>query len=87
MLKMPWLESHVGTLEDGMKRVNQLHWFLSVITRNEGIWVVKSGESVIFATDSEETLDAFIYGMSLAYSGIPDEQFERLVKETEDWVK
>lgn len=87
MLIMPWLESHIGTFEDGLNRINQFHWFLSIVEKGEGQWIVKGGDQVIFATDSRETLDAFLYGMSLAYAGIPDDLFERLVKDTEDWVK
>jgi hypothetical protein len=88
MQKMHWLESHVGTLEDGIQIINKFHWFLTVVEGKSGKqWFVKSGEEVIFSTDSKSAIDAFLYGMSLAYAGIPDPLFDRLVEETKHWIE
>ena len=82
MLEMPWLESHIpnGTLEGGMERVNSLYWNIAI--QKEGHrWRVRSGEDTIFLTDSQEALDSFLYGLTMAYAVIPSELFERLKHE------
>ncbi len=78
MLDLPWLH-HIptGTLEGAITRANRLYWALRV-EYHEGRWVVFGGEDVLLRTDSHETLDAFLYGLGLAYGAIPDEAFEGL---------
>lgn len=88
MQQMKWLETHVGSLEDGVELINKFHWFLTIVEGKSGKqWFVKSGESVIFSADSREAVDAFLYGMALAYSGIPDPLFDRLVEATKHWIE
>lgn len=80
MLVMNWLDSHVGTIDDGIKLINLFAWFITVIEdTNEKKWIVKSGNHVILETDSRECVDTFIYGMALAYEGIPQEIFDSIV--------
>ena len=89
MQTLDWLETHVGSLNDGIELANRFHWFLSTVMVARGgkpYWYVKNGESVIFSADSQEAVNAFLYGMSLAYAGIPDDLFEHLIDETKkDW--
>ncbi len=88
MQQMQWLESHVGTSEEGIELINKFHWFLTV---DEGIngkeWFVHSGESTIFTADSKAAVDAFLYGMSLAYAGIPEDLFNQLIEDTKYWLE
>jgi hypothetical protein len=84
------LDTHVGSIDDGIQLINRFHWFLSVerVTVIEGgipYWYVKGGESVIFSADTREAVDAFLYGMSLAYAVIPPPLFDRLVEATNDF--
>ncbi len=90
MQTLNWLDTHVGSIDDGIQRINRLHWFLSIeqVTSIEGgmpYWYVKGGEKVIFSADSREAVDAFLYGMSLAYAVIPDPLFDNLVDETNNF--
>jgi hypothetical protein len=82
-----WLESHVGTLEDGIKELNENHcWNIRLVENNQGVWFVIGGESdVIFSADSREGVDAFLYGMSLAVLGIPEEVSAKLSEEMKRW--
>ena len=89
MQTLDWLDTHVGSIEDGIELTNRFHWFLSVVkaTVIEGelpYWYVKGGEKVIFSADSREAVDAFLYGMSLVYSVIPPLLFDKLVEETNE---
>jgi hypothetical protein len=79
MQEMTWLESHVagGSLEGGLERVNDLYWNIIVEPYDE-FWRVRAGEDVIFWADSREAVDAFLYGMSLAYAVLPNEIFDQL---------
>ena len=79
MQRMFWLESHIdgGTLEGGLGRVNQLEWNISV-EEYQGLWVVYGGTERVFASDDRAAVDAFLYGMSLAYAVLPDDIFGRL---------
>ena len=44
------------------------------------------GESLILQTDSKEAVDAFLYGLGLAYSVLPESVFEQLRAEVKLWV-
>jgi hypothetical protein len=86
MQTLNWLETHVGTLEDGIQLINRFHWFLSVVeVKGKPYWVVKAGEKVIFGADTRNAVDAFLYGMSLAYAVIPDSLFDQMVEATKDY--
>lgn len=90
MQTLNWLESHIGSIDDGLQLINRFHWFLSIVEADRGNkkrWFVKGGEKVIFSADSREAVDAFLYGMSLAYAGIPDPLFDQLVEATKHWIE
>ena len=78
MLELPWLD-HLpdANIESGMQRVNQLYWNITFASNGQRS-IAKAGEDVILRTDSQEALQAFLYGMSLAYNVFPKEVFERL---------
>lgn len=77
---MNWLDSHVGSMEEGIELIKKLFWPISYFRAEDGSWYVMSAESVILSTDSRETLDAFLYGMGLAYAGIPDDLLDYVAK-------
>lgn len=72
MLELAWLD-HVagGTLESGMEYVNSVGWNLAYWEHN-GQWYITAGETLLLSTDSREAVDAFLYGMALSYSVIPE---------------
>ena len=72
-----WLESHIGTIEDTQHIINAFHWFLTVDEIN-GQWTIRSGENIIFTADSRDAVDAFLYGMALAYKGLPPHLYAKL---------
>lgn len=79
MQELCWLKTHFPNenLESGLERVNQLEWNLS-IEQIQGEWIVFAGDQAVFSADDKDGLDAFIYGLSLAYVVFPDEIFESL---------
>jgi hypothetical protein len=49
---------------------------------------VSSGpEEVIFIGETKGELDSFLYGMALAYNGIPSPYFEHVVSEVQQWFR
>lgn len=85
MQKLNWLESHLGTLDNAIELANDMQWEL-VILEHDGTWYVKTGESVIFQSDNKEALEAFVYGMGLAYgAGFPADIFERIKTDMKHW--
>ena len=89
MLEMPWLdEYHIpnGRLEGALELANQLYWNLTV-ERGQEYWVVFSGEKAILRTDSQDVLDAFLYGLGLAYGCLPIEIFARLKEHVKELVE
>jgi hypothetical protein len=87
MQELFWLD-HLpdGTIESGIELANQLYWNITVKTNGQK-WCVWGGESVIFCADSRETVDAFLYGLGLAYSVLPESVFEQLKEEVKRWVE
>lgn len=63
-----------GTLEGGIELANRLDWGLAV--QMAGLeYVVSSGDQPILRTESKDVLQAFIYGLGLAYAILPEELF------------
>ena len=83
MSDLRWLSSHIGTLEDGIALVRSIGWNL-VVENHNGKWIVKDGEKAILETDSRDSVDIFLYGMSLAYSVIPGVIIDQLREEFSD---
>lgn len=80
MQRMHWLESHLGSIQEAITVANEFFWELS-IREGEQTWTVTSGADAItvFTTNSHDALDAFLYGMGLAITGIPDWIFESVL--------
>jgi hypothetical protein len=73
MLELRWLD-HIAEqrIEGGIKLLQELKWNLSV-TESNAVWFVQGGDQTILKASSRESVDAFLYGMALAYSVIPEE--------------
>ena len=64
-------------LEGGIALANRLDWGLSVRMAGES-YVVSSGDEPILRTDTKDALQAFIYGLGLAYAVLPEKLFQSL---------
>jgi hypothetical protein len=70
---MPWLETHLGDLENAVSVINNYGWHLTISHQNDQ-WYVLTGKNekrVIFHANSRELIDTFLYGMGLAAVSIP----------------
>jgi hypothetical protein len=74
---MDWLESHIGSLDAGVELARKMYWPLH-IEREDDTWYVMSAEQIILSSNSRVVVDAFIYGMGLAYAGIPKDLLDKL---------
>jgi hypothetical protein len=70
MQELRWID-HIGSIENGVQLVNRFLWNITVGQRDQ-LWLVAAGDSVIFVADNRPAVDAFLYGMALAYSVLPD---------------
>jgi hypothetical protein len=66
---LSWLD-HLPeeSLEGGIILLNRLLWSIKYGRNQDGLWIVQAGHCVIFKADSQEAIEAFLYGMSLSYS-------------------
>lgn len=80
---MNWLETHIGTLEDAVQLAKKLYWPLHIERENDK-WYIMSAEQVILSSNSREVIDSFLYGMGLAYAGIPEDLLEKLREDLRD---
>lgn len=71
------LEEELGSINEARTIINEFHWFLN-IDQIAGNYTVTTGEKVVFTADSREAVDAFIYGMALAYKGLPPQLYAKL---------
>lgn len=74
-----------GTIGDGIARANRLYWSITWWD-HDGIWYVKGGEDLLLKTDSREVAEAFLYGLGLAYSVLPDGIFDAIEREVKRLV-
>ena len=66
-----------GTIDGAKAHLESLWWHIK-IEFGEGAWTVSAGEQKLLETSSEDAADAFIYGMALAYSLIPDDLLDEV---------
>ena len=88
MQTMDWLDTHIGNLEDAQDLVNRFCWNLDV-TESDGKWYITTGDEekhVIFSTDSRDAVNSFLYGMALAYNGIPEHLLAPLENGIKEWI-
>lgn len=71
MQELNWLKSHIGSMSDAIDLANQFYWHITIEEIGKD-WVVKSGEKIIIRSNSKDSIDAFLYGLALGYSIIPD---------------
>jgi hypothetical protein len=83
MQELRWMEPLPDhTLEGGLRLLDELKWNIKV-TEADQHWYV-NGEHVRFLkTSSRESVDAFLYGLALAYSAMPRE----ILNQLRQWVK
>ena len=89
MQTLNWLDTHIGTIEEARELINRFCWNLKV-AESDGRWYVTTGneeKTVIFSADTRDAVDSFLYGMALAYSGIPGHLFDALEKDIQEWIK
>lgn len=79
MIKLPYLKSHIGSIEQGIILIDRFVWNVSIV-EEVGEWRVYAGEKAAFASDSCEAVDAFLYGMRVAYSTIPEDDILRIME-------
>lgn len=88
MQTLDWLDTHLGTIEDAQDLINRFCWYLDIL-ENNGKWYVTTGDEekhVIFSADNRDAINTFIYGMALAYGGIPEHLLQPLENDMKDWV-
>jgi hypothetical protein len=74
-----WLEKEIGTVAAAQDLINAFHWFLTVEQVGEK-WQVKSAERILYTGDSREHIEAFLYGMAVAYRGMSPRLYGKLFR-------
>ncbi len=89
MQDMRWLD-HLpdGTLASGVELANRLYWHIKWGSGGQQ-WCVWAGdgEGLLLRTDTREALEAFLYGLGLAYAVLPEDTFDHLVYWVKRWVE
>jgi hypothetical protein len=77
MYELKWMHNiPSSSIEGALGLLNHLGWNATVQNRKEH-WLLFSGDSAVFKTTSREALEAFVYGLALAYAVVPKELRER----------
>ena len=74
-----------GSLDGAMELLSQLKWNISFEKQGDS-WLVFGGEKCLLKSSSEETAQAFVYGLALAYGVMPGPVVEQLKREAQDAV-
>lgn len=68
-----WLEMIPGQdLQGAISILNSFDWNISKEKFNEN-WRLFSGDRLLFSSDNETEVDAFIFGMALSFAVLPNE--------------
>ena len=78
----------LGSIDEAVKVINQFGWNISIVEFDQQWYVMTGGaeKHPIFRADSREVVDGFLYGMGLAYIGIPSPIFENMAAEVRKWL-
>ena len=82
MQKLLWMSEEYGfsSIQDCINFAKRFGWNISV-DHGDGKHIhVFSGDQAVFYADNMDAVEAFLYGMGLAYSVIPDEWAEAFMK-------
>ena len=82
MIEFPLFENeNMAIIEQGVSRANRLFWNIEVVPPDHEVvlWRVFAGDKAVLITDSQETVEAFLYGMGLPLYFLFEDVFERLV--------
>jgi hypothetical protein len=76
-----WMREEHGitSVQDCIGLANRFLWNMTVVHGDGGKVAVLAGEDAVFYADNMAAVEAFLYGVGLAYSIIPDEMAESLV--------
>lgn len=87
MQTMNWLWAHLGSIDQVIKLLNESFcWNLSIV-QGGSHWFVRAGDQEIFSADNRDAIDAFLYGMGLSLSSIPEPIFSGLTKDMKQWCE
>ncbi len=84
-LQMDWLETHIGNMKEALAVAKKFSWKLSIDKGNEMVRIY-DGEAQIIASDNEDCIDAFLYGLALAYVTIPEPYHTKLMEDLREWT-
>ncbi len=71
MYELKWMHNIPSQdFEGALRSLNELGWNLKVEERKEH-WLLFAGDSVVFKSTTREVLEAFVYGLALAYAVMP----------------
>jgi hypothetical protein len=70
------------SLQAALESLKKLLWNLSWKS-NQGRWSLFAGDRLLFESDTEDAIWAFVYGLSLAYGALP----EPLLRDFEEYTE
>ncbi|NJL54414.1 MAG: hypothetical protein HC876_22180 [Chloroflexaceae bacterium] len=82
MQEFLWMD-RIGTMQSGIDMLDSLGWDISTFY-DGSFWFVRAGEKPIFRAASRESVDAFLYGMALSYSVVPQTVLDQFRQEMAD---
>ena len=74
-----------GNPEGAVDFLNELKWNIRIV-ESENTFKVGGGHKLLLKTSSREAVDAFLYGLALAYSVLPKSILDQFRKYGEDAV-
>jgi hypothetical protein len=63
--------NRIGDRQASVDLINEIGWNITYYFADD-VWTLKSGDKILLTTKNEEVLVSMLYGMSLAYSIVPE---------------
>lgn len=82
--EMLYLESHIGSMSDAVEVINKFEWNIKVTETTANKHVIYGGDQAIYWSDTKEGVEAFLYGMALAYSVLVGLFGQKLIDEVKE---
>ena len=87
MIILAWIDHFPNNnLQKSFECLEKVYWPIT-ISHTDHLWRVYTGEPLIFSTDSQEALEAFLYGLGLTYVCYNGARLDAIHEELEKWVE
>lgn len=80
-----WASARCTSTDHALHTINRMHWGAAWVPHEGRHYVVSGTQDMLYSSDDADGATAFLYGMAMAYLGLPADALERLIADYHAW--